>query len=680
MILEFLNPAHYHYLYSAAPPVIVALCILIVGLAILIHERASRVSLAFMGLCLSGSVWLGAFGLTSMARDPDFALWWAKVDNSALLFVPSILFYFTLMVVRRFETYRWPARGGLVFSAACAGFIFLSNRFVIGLQAHSWGMEPRLGRISAPFLLVLSLLYLASVASYWKAYRRFPAGPQRYRLKTFFYAFCIGLLCSIDVLAAFGVAVYPVGYLPAYATIILLAQIIWVYRFPDITPAFAAGQILDTMPSLLFVLDHDGAICITNRLAAQMLGKSERDLIGVPIQEILQGFLNGELMQTLLGGNSPVEQELTVTDAQGRARILSISASVIGDAEEHPMGIVCVGRDITQRRAVEEALRSSETRFRQLMESNIIGFMLVDAQSRVLEANDAFLRLIGFTREDLAAGRIGGPEMTPPEYRIVDAWMADQLKATRVCPPIEKEFMHKNGERVPVVVGVVRLDGTPDHALCFVVDARERRAAQEALRRANDLLEIRVAERTAELEAEVIKRRQAEEALRNQSITDSLTGLYNRRGFLTFAEQHLERAKRERAGLLLFMADLDNLKPVNDTYGHLAGDQALIQAAEVLRSTFRGSDVIARIGGDEFSVVVLEDRDHTEEAMMERLQDNIDAFNARSGLPYQLGLSMGAVRMDPRSSESLERLIMEADAKLYEKKRSRPALATTPPA
>ena len=105
---------------------------------------------------------------------------------------------------------------------------------------------------------------------------------------------------------------------------------------------------------------------------------------------------------------------------------------------------------------------------------------------------------------------------------------------------IDKEYIRKDGTRVPVLVGAVKLTDTEDECLCFIVDSTDRRAAQEAIRKAYDELEVRVQERTAELQHEVTRRREAEHALRSMAVTDPLTGLYNRRGFVALAEQHFE--------------------------------------------------------------------------------------------------------------------------------------------
>ncbi len=148
-----------------------------------------------------------------------------------------------------------------------------------------------------------------------------------------------------------------------------------------------------------------------------------------------------------------------------------------------------------------------------------------------------------------------------------------------------------------------------------------------------------------------------------------LTGLYNRRGFLTLAEQELKMANRLKRGMFLLFADLDDLKGINDNYGHQEGDRALIAVANVIKETYRDPDIIARIGGDEFVVLAIEGTSESSaENLRIRLNRNLGLFNARREPSYKLSLSMGVVRYDPDQPASVEELIAEADKRMYEEK------------
>jgi diguanylate cyclase (GGDEF)-like protein len=174
-----------------------------------------------------------------------------------------------------------------------------------------------------------------------------------------------------------------------------------------------------------------------------------------------------------------------------------------------------------------------------------------------------------------------------------------------------------------------------------------------------------------ELSMEISRRKKLEEELRALSLTDELTGLYNRRGFMTLADQQLKIANRLKGGVLILYADLDNMKYINDTYGHKAGDAALIQSANILKKVFRESDIIARIGGDEFVVFPVEISDKNVEALDERCQKYFEDYSEKRGLNYKLSVSIGIVHYEKICPHSIDKLLDEADKLMYEKKRVR---------
>jgi diguanylate cyclase (GGDEF)-like protein len=166
-------------------------------------------------------------------------------------------------------------------------------------------------------------------------------------------------------------------------------------------------------------------------------------------------------------------------------------------------------------------------------------------------------------------------------------------------------------------------------------------------------------------------RQQAEEVIHNSSITDELTSLLNRRGFFTLAEQQLKIARRTGREMVLLFADLDKLKLVNDTLGHAEGDQALRETATILKNTFRESDIIARIGGDEFVMLAVETPENNAGILRKHLQEKVDAYNSKENVPYKLSLSFGVVRFDPRVPATIDELLIQADAVMYEEKQGK---------
>jgi diguanylate cyclase (GGDEF)-like protein len=165
-----------------------------------------------------------------------------------------------------------------------------------------------------------------------------------------------------------------------------------------------------------------------------------------------------------------------------------------------------------------------------------------------------------------------------------------------------------------------------------------------------------------------VKQALVDRELRSLALTDDLTGLYNRRGFLASATHHLRLAKRNDEGLLLFFADVNNLKQINDSYGHREGDRALIHTADALEQTFRDSDILARLSGDEFAVLAAEASIENEDAIRRRLEHNLEKSHDDES-PYALSISIGVARFDPKRPASLAGLMGRADQAMYEQKR-----------
>lgn len=211
---------------------------------------------------------------------------------------------------------------------------------------------------------------------------------------------------------------------------------------------------------------------------------------------------------------------------------------------------------------------------------------------------------------------------------------------------------------VPIVVTTVAQD---DHLAAEVL----RGGAQDYLIKGNiDGENLRRALLFA------IERHRSRAILHQMSFYDDLTGLLNRRGFMSLALQQLKIAERENWELAVLFADLDGLKHINDNFGHAEGDRALRTIAAALRETFRTSDLFGRLGGDEFIVMALNAPAPGVAAMLERLKRSIERHNAQIRY-YRISLSIGIAQYDPHQGSSLEDLILRADQALYQNKRQK---------
>jgi diguanylate cyclase (GGDEF)-like protein len=204
-------------------------------------------------------------------------------------------------------------------------------------------------------------------------------------------------------------------------------------------------------------------------------------------------------------------------------------------------------------------------------------------------------------------------------------------------------------------------------AFC-VMDGHARPWTEEEVNLVRDVAILAMTE--IELRSEIMEHKRTEEALRNMSLRDELTGLYNRRGFCEIAQQQLLLASRVGRRALLLYSDLDDFKHINDTYGHAEGDRALISTAGILLLVFRKADLVARMGGDEFIGLALHDSDAVADLIRQRLEAALRVHNSQ-GQPYKLAISIGVAHSPPDRHATLEQLIEEADAALYTEKRKR---------
>ncbi len=162
-----------------------------------------------------------------------------------------------------------------------------------------------------------------------------------------------------------------------------------------------------------------------------------------------------------------------------------------------------------------------------------------------------------------------------------------------------------------------------------------------------------------------------QEHLRRMSVTDDLTGLYNRRGFYTLAEQQMKMARRQKRGIYLLYADVDGLKAINDRWGHQQGDRALVDAAQLLQHTYRESDIIARIGGDEFIVVPIGSSGDNSPAIIARLFEHLADYNGRKNRGWKLQFSVGTSYYNPEDPCTVDQLLAAGDRSMYEDKKKK---------
>ena len=195
-------------------------------------------------------------------------------------------------------------------------------------------------------------------------------------------------------------------------------------------------------------------------------------------------------------------------------------------------------------------------------------------------------------------------------------------------------------------------------------------SSRNAIKKLNDY-SSQVGKMVHSMEYEINQRKVMEEDLRAMSLTDDLTGLNNRRGFLTLATQYLKIINRQKSNTFLFYADVNHFKQINDTHGHNEGDKVLIDIATTLKKSFRDSDIIARIGGDEFVVLPVGFNEFDPKIINRRLEDNLYQLNSSNNSDYKVSISVGIANYDAEKPCSIEELLDKADKLMYKDKKAR---------
>jgi diguanylate cyclase (GGDEF)-like protein/PAS domain S-box-containing protein len=289
----------------------------------------------------------------------------------------------------------------------------------------------------------------------------------------------------------------------------------------------------------------------------------------------------------------------------------------------------------------ERALETERDFFAAVLESADAFILVLDQSGCILRVNRAVELATGYSEDDLC----GREFISTLPLREAAAALGDALRRLGEgagAYPFESHWATKTGERL-LAAGSLTALRDAGGALSNVIVTASDVTARSAL----------------------------EDDLQAMSLRDDLTGLYNRRGFALLAEQRLKDDRRSGSTLTVVYADVDHMKSINDEFGHNAGDIALVICAQALEAMFRESDIVARIGGDEF--VVLADTDTRDLLTVSlRLDRELDRRTAESGLRFPVSLTIGSSHSEPPHDLSLDDLLQEADAFMYEHKHRAP--------
>ncbi|AFY43228.1 PAS domain S-box protein [Nostoc sp. PCC 7107] len=264
------------------------------------------------------------------------------------------------------------------------------------------------------------------------------------------------------------------------------------------------NAILATSVDHIYIFDRTGRHQYISHGGAAILGFQPQELLGKTLRELNLPNDFAEQVETqqqaVIKSGESVKDECQLLTIEG-LRDYEYILTPLRNHTQSIEGVIVVSRDITAHKKVEQSLRESEARFRRLFESNLIGVAFWNMEGCITDANDAYLQLVGYTRDEFAVvGKIDWRELTPPEYLVLDNHALAEVQKKGVSQIYEKEYMHRNGERVAVVLGIALLTDCQDRGVAFVLDISDRKRAEQERDR---LLQT---ERIARQEAEFANR------------------------------------------------------------------------------------------------------------------------------------------------------------------------------
>jgi len=389
--------------------------------------------------------------------------------------------------------------------------------------------------------------------------------------------------------------------------------------------------IVEVSRDAIIGVTTEGVIMSWNRGARGIYGYTSKEALGSPVSMLFDHQRDREaslLFEKVTRGENVTQHEMAHLKKDRTPIDVSMTISPMMDGKAIT-GASVVSRDITERKRAAGSLAQQAA----AMKASMDGMAIIDHSGVCIYHNDAYAKIFGYTNPELLIG--ASWEMF---------YFAEELKRLKeqIMPAVwrdgswrgEAMGLKLNGGAVPLEISISSVDGG---GLVQVV-------------------------------RDITERKSLEETLRNSSLKDDLTGLFNRRGLLKQAAPYFDFARRQKEKLLLLFIDLDGMKRINDEFGHNEGDNALIDTAALLNHSFRSSDIIARLGGDEFTVLVTDLNANQEEAIA-RLNENLETYNDMGKRSHKLAFSIGVATLEPERMTCFEELLEQADQAMYEQKR-----------
>jgi diguanylate cyclase (GGDEF)-like protein/PAS domain S-box-containing protein len=398
--------------------------------------------------------------------------------------------------------------------------------------------------------------------------------------------------------------------------------------------------ISDASANGVRVLAIDGTILRINRTLSEWHQCDRNEVVGKLCEEVFEESLLARELAILETGeeNAKFETELHF---DGTMRICVVSASPMRDPDGTISAIIEDIADVTELRLSEIRTREAMLELNYVLGSTSSAIRVVDLDFNMLRVNRSFSTWTGIPEQNLL--QLKCFEATSSECCHTERCPITRIRNGETHVSLESENTLPSGKKMFCLVS----------ASPYFDSHGKLKGIMEDL-------------------TDITRRKSLEDEILARSLTDELTGLYNRRGFFDVAERDLLKARRNHLGASVFFIDLDNLKTLNDTQGHEEGDRAIIDTANILKQTFRNTDVLCRLGGDEFVVFTEKPGEDHIQCVLKRLEKTTAEFNGmKAPGAFRLEMSVGCVLFDPERHPSLESLLAEADALMYEIKQKK---------
>jgi diguanylate cyclase (GGDEF)-like protein/PAS domain S-box-containing protein len=399
---------------------------------------------------------------------------------------------------------------------------------------------------------------------------------------------------------------------------------------------------IDTSVNAIGIAGLDGVLTYANNAFVTMLGYSDvREVVGRAVEEFTQPQTIAHEVNNAIKEKGNWVGELQLQRKDGSSFDIYFSGNLIKDDAGNPLCMMSSFIDISMLKAAEKALRESEEKFVSIFQDVNDAIAVTDLRAMVTEVNNRTVILFGYSSREEIIGKSAFSFIVEKERNT----------AREV---IEKTI--RQGSQRQLYFTMVRKDGTE-----FQGEINVGIYQNSSGKRKGFITIIR----------DITERRRIEEEMKRYATMDALTDVYNRRSGLLLLKQQIQLAKRNNTQLCVCYVDTDFLKAVNDIYGHAEGDDVLKTVSASLKDAVRKIDIVCRLGGDEFLLVLPQCTVQQAYAIWDRIEGKITVFNDKKSKPYSISLSRGFAEYDPANDRSADQLIMIADKEMYTHKRTK---------